>query len=171
MPYKKIADLPEWVRKLSPKAQEAYLKAFNAAWETYADDKDREGKAHAVAAKAAKSVVAEALELQIAEVGHRNAKGDNETIKSAIRLLLNLLDDSQDNADIKGEMLGQYFGVKAALEKVRPGAEILEVNLGHHHDQRVYEIEIKGAPNTEDEVFISETGEVVKIENEHHHDH
>lgn len=59
--------------------------------------------------------------------------------------------------------------VKAALQKVRPNAEILEVELGHHHDQLVYEIQI-AVPNGEDEIYISDTGDIVKLEAENHHE-
>ncbi|MDI3261757.1 MAG: ChaB family protein [Fulvimonas sp.] len=46
MPYARIADLPESVRRhLPPHAQEIYLEAFNHAWETYADPAKRRGGA------------------------------------------------------------------------------------------------------------------------------
>jgi cation transport regulator len=45
MPYKKIEDLPESVRKNLPvHAQEIFLEAFNSAWEQYADPDKRRGK-------------------------------------------------------------------------------------------------------------------------------
>jgi hypothetical protein len=57
--------------------------------------------------------------------------------------------------------------VKDALLKLRPNAQILEVEMGHHHDQLVYEIQI-AAPHGEEEIYISGSGEVVKLEAEHH---
>jgi cation transport regulator len=61
MTYKKISDLPESVREHLPKhAQEIYMKAFNNAWEEYADrdkrrvDASREEVAHRVAWSAVK---------------------------------------------------------------------------------------------------------------------
>lgn len=61
MTYKKISDLPESVREHLPKhAQEIYMKAFNNAWEEYADrdkrrdDSSREEVAHRVAWSAVK---------------------------------------------------------------------------------------------------------------------
>ncbi len=45
MPYKKIGDLPESVRKNLPvHAQEIFLEAFNSAWGQYADPDKRRGK-------------------------------------------------------------------------------------------------------------------------------
>jgi hypothetical protein len=63
--------------------------------------------------------------------------------------------------------------VKTALLRVRPDAEVLEVELGHHHDRLVYEIEIKGGEGEHDdvEIYISAEGEVLKIEDEKHHEH
>lgn len=44
MPYKKISDLPDLVQNnLPPHAQEIYLKAFNNAWDEYADPQERRG--------------------------------------------------------------------------------------------------------------------------------
>jgi cation transport regulator len=44
MPYEHKDDLPEDVRGALPKhAQEIYRKAFNSAWEQYADPEDRRG--------------------------------------------------------------------------------------------------------------------------------
>jgi len=44
MPYERKDDLPEDVRDALPKhAQEIYRKAFNSAWEQYADPEDRRG--------------------------------------------------------------------------------------------------------------------------------
>ena len=61
--------------------------------------------------------------------------------------------------------------VKEALLKLRPAAQILEIEMGHHHDQLVYEIQI-AAPHGEEEIYISSSGEVVKLEGEHHqHEH
>jgi uncharacterized membrane protein YkoI len=57
--------------------------------------------------------------------------------------------------------------VKEALLKVRPNAEILEAETGHHHGKLVYEIEIKGAGKDDEEIHINEAGEVVKIKSEH----
>jgi len=45
MPYKSVNDLPDAVKKLPQKARDAWMKAFNAAYEQYNDD----GKAAAVA--------------------------------------------------------------------------------------------------------------------------
>jgi len=60
--------------------------------------------------------------------------------------------------------------VKDALLKLRPNAQILEVELGHHHDQLVYEIQI-AAPHGEEEIYISSSGEVVKLEGDDHRHH
>lgn len=56
MPYKTKSDLPERVADNLPShAQEIYLKAFNSAWDEYADsskrrgDESREATAHKVA--------------------------------------------------------------------------------------------------------------------------
>jgi uncharacterized membrane protein YkoI len=57
--------------------------------------------------------------------------------------------------------------VKEALLKLRPNAEILEAETGHHHGKLVYEIEIKGAGKDDEEIHINEAGEVVKIKSEH----
>lgn len=61
MPYKTLSDLPASIREHLPKhAQEIYLKAFNNAWEVYADPGQRRGKdsheeiAHKVAWSAVK---------------------------------------------------------------------------------------------------------------------
>ncbi|MDT8408149.1 MAG: ChaB family protein [Wenzhouxiangellaceae bacterium] len=44
MPYKKNEDLPESVTdKLPDRAQTIYRKAFNSAWDEYADPSDRRG--------------------------------------------------------------------------------------------------------------------------------
>jgi len=44
MPYTRKDDLPEDVRDALPEhAQEIYRKAFNSAWEQYADPEDRRG--------------------------------------------------------------------------------------------------------------------------------
>jgi cation transport regulator len=46
MPYDRNADLPQQVRdNLPEKAQEIYRKAFNNAWDQYADPEDRRGDA------------------------------------------------------------------------------------------------------------------------------
>ena len=51
MPYKTISDLPqEQVGKYDRHQQEAFLKAFNSAWEQYHDEQ----RAFATAHKAAK---------------------------------------------------------------------------------------------------------------------
>ncbi|HWQ14428.1 MAG TPA: ChaB family protein [Roseiflexaceae bacterium] len=56
MPYERLSDLPESVRKHLPKrAQEIYRAAFNSAWEQYDQPEERRGgrtreeTAHAVA--------------------------------------------------------------------------------------------------------------------------
>lgn len=61
MPYKTLSDLPDSIREHLPKhAQEIFLKAFNNAWEEYADPRQRRGKdsreevAHKVAWSAVK---------------------------------------------------------------------------------------------------------------------
>lgn len=55
MPYNRISDLPDNVRKPLPRhAQEIFLEAFNHAWEEYADRNDREATAHKVAWSAVK---------------------------------------------------------------------------------------------------------------------
>ena len=42
MPYKNISDLPTSVRENLPEhAQEIYLKAFNNAWDEYANPRER----------------------------------------------------------------------------------------------------------------------------------
>jgi cation transport regulator len=63
MPYKRIEDLPESVRAHLPvHAQEIYMKAFNSAFEEYADpgkrrgDASREETAYRVAWAAVKEV-------------------------------------------------------------------------------------------------------------------
>lgn len=44
MPYDKLADLPAPIRKHLPRhGQEIYQKAFNNAWQEYADAKRRRG--------------------------------------------------------------------------------------------------------------------------------
>jgi cation transport regulator len=44
MPYKKKSELPDSVRDNLPShAQDIYRKAFNSAWETYDDPKQRRG--------------------------------------------------------------------------------------------------------------------------------
>jgi len=55
MPYEATGDLPESVRDNLPEhAQEIFLKAFNNAWEEYAEQDDREATAHKVAWAAVK---------------------------------------------------------------------------------------------------------------------
>lgn len=61
MPYSRLSDLPESVRRHLPKhAQEIYLAAFNNAWQQYRhaadrrDDASREEVAHKVAWAAVK---------------------------------------------------------------------------------------------------------------------
>jgi len=61
MPYARLAQLPERVRKALPKhAQEIYLAAYNNAWDEYAkagdrrDEASREETAHRVAWNAVK---------------------------------------------------------------------------------------------------------------------
>jgi len=63
MPYKQVEDLPESVKAHLPRhAQEIYMKAFNSAFEEYADPKKRRGAAsleetaHRVAWAAVKEV-------------------------------------------------------------------------------------------------------------------
>lgn len=63
MPYKTRKDLPESVQNSLPKhGQEIYKEAYNSAWDTYADPKDRDGDdsreevAHKVAWSAVKNV-------------------------------------------------------------------------------------------------------------------
>ncbi len=46
MPYKKVSDLPESVKKNLPKhAQEIYLEAYNSAWDEYGEPQERRGGA------------------------------------------------------------------------------------------------------------------------------
>lgn len=61
MPYDRLEDLPDSVRNSLPRhAQEIYMRAFNSAWEQYADpekrrgDDTREETAHKVAWAAVK---------------------------------------------------------------------------------------------------------------------
>ena len=61
MPYKTDAEVPESVRKALPKhAQDIYRKAYNSAWDEYADaskrrgDESQEETAHKVAWAAVK---------------------------------------------------------------------------------------------------------------------
>ena len=63
MPYESLDELPESVRDNLPQhAQEIYMKAFNNAWDEYADPEDRRGDAsreetaHKVAWAAVKKV-------------------------------------------------------------------------------------------------------------------
>ena len=63
MPYEELDELPKSVRDNLPKhAQEIYMKAFNNAWDEYADPKERRGDAsreetaHKVAWAAVKKV-------------------------------------------------------------------------------------------------------------------
>ena len=56
--------------------------------------------------------------------------------------------------------------VKAEIQRVRPGAEIIEVELGRHHGCRVYEIEIRNGKRQE-ELCITETGDLLKLEADH----
>lgn len=45
MPYDKVEELPDRVKDNLPKhAQEIYLKAFNSAWDEYADPDERRGQ-------------------------------------------------------------------------------------------------------------------------------
>lgn len=60
MPYSGVADLPESVQQLAPEAQQAWLSAFNHAWESYAGAADQEGKAAATAWAAVKKGAREA---------------------------------------------------------------------------------------------------------------
>jgi cation transport regulator len=65
MPYRTIHELPESVRTNLPvHAQEIYMKAFNHAWDQYADPKERRGKAsqEEVAHKVAWSAVKQRYE-------------------------------------------------------------------------------------------------------------
>jgi cation transport regulator len=55
MPYDKTAELPDSVQANLPEgAQKIYMKAFNSAWDEYADQDDREAVAHKVAWSAVK---------------------------------------------------------------------------------------------------------------------
>lgn len=63
MPYEEKNELPKQVKENLPRhAQRIYLKAYNSAWEQYADPKDRYGDAsreevaHKVAWSAVKQV-------------------------------------------------------------------------------------------------------------------
>jgi cation transport regulator len=63
MPYKRIEDLPDSVKRNLPHhAQEIYLEAFNSAWEQYDEPEERRGgasreeTAHKVAWAAVKKV-------------------------------------------------------------------------------------------------------------------
>lgn len=63
MPYNSLDELPDSVRDNLPNhAQEIYMKAFNNAWEEYADPEERRGDAsreetaHKVAWAAVKNV-------------------------------------------------------------------------------------------------------------------
>lgn len=63
MPYKDLDELPKSVRDNLPQhAQEIYMKAFNNAWDEYADPEERRGDAsreetaHKVAWAAVKKV-------------------------------------------------------------------------------------------------------------------
>ncbi|MCR3883935.1 ChaB family protein [Methanotrichaceae archaeon M04Ac] len=63
MPYEELDELPKSVRDNLPKhAQEIYMKAFNNAWDEYADPEERRGDAsreetaHKVAWAAVKKV-------------------------------------------------------------------------------------------------------------------
>ena len=56
MPYSTVGALPDNVKALPAHAQEIYMKAFNAAFEQYADRGDRrETLAHATAWAAVKT--------------------------------------------------------------------------------------------------------------------
>lgn len=41
MPYSRLSDLPEKIQRLPQHAQEIYRKAFNSAWQQYADPSKR----------------------------------------------------------------------------------------------------------------------------------
>lgn len=44
MPYSSNSDLPDQVKdNLPAKAQDIFRKAYNSAWDQYADDEDRQG--------------------------------------------------------------------------------------------------------------------------------
>ena len=46
MPYKKVSDLPDSVKKNLPKhAREIYLEAYNSAWDQYDEPQERRGGA------------------------------------------------------------------------------------------------------------------------------
>jgi uncharacterized membrane protein YkoI len=53
--------------------------------------------------------------------------------------------------------------VKDAVAKSRPNAKILEVDIGHHHDLLVYEVDIAEGENVET-LDISSKGEIMKLE-------
>lgn len=57
MPYESISDLPKSVRNLPSRAKTIYMKAFNSAWDEYADAEDdlvREKDSHEAAWSAVK---------------------------------------------------------------------------------------------------------------------
>ena len=56
--------------------------------------------------------------------------------------------------------------VKDAVAKSRPNAKILEVDIGHHHDVLVYEVDIAEGETVET-LDISSKGEVMKLERHH----
>ncbi|MGA9097715.1 MAG: ChaB family protein [Methanotrichaceae archaeon] len=57
MPYENINELPKSVRNLPSRAKTIYMKAFNSAWDEYADSEDdlaREKDSHEAAWSAVK---------------------------------------------------------------------------------------------------------------------
>ena len=112
MPYKAIGELPDSTKHLPKKAKEIYMSAFNSA---YADHKDNEGAAHAIAWSAVEKTfekkgekwVAKEANLQklytaiIQESGRRNAAADAARVKKIVELCQELLDREPDEEETK----------------------------------------------------------------------
>ena len=84
-----------------------------------------------------------------------------------------LVDGFQVEDIVPADRMPQRISDK--LREIRPNARVLEVEMGRHHDRLVYEITIANGDRDE-EIYITESGEVVKVEekhdeHEHHHHH
>jgi HK97 family phage major capsid protein len=94
MPYSKISELPDPVKKLPEHAQAIWMAAFNSAYEQHKDEKDVEQKAFAIAWAAIKTKyeqdkdgnwkekkdeeIQEKREMEIRSLTHNSTVADNE---------------------------------------------------------------------------------------------
>jgi cation transport regulator ChaB len=129
MPYNSVAELPAWVRKLTPKKQKTYMAAFNAAHKEYAD----ESKAFATAAAAIKEAFdlpmeGVGIELTEAMAGTRIDK-DKGIIEGVLLLTGDKVSKNKTlyTKKVLQEALTRYEGAKMYLDHPASGVTVRSV--------------------------------------------